>query len=97
MPKRIQRKRTKGWHKPFRAINCTRPGKFGNPFQVSVYGRTEALGLFRAMLPVPELRALHGYPSDLYIREKLHGADLMCYCSLDEDCHVDDLLRIANS
>lgn len=34
MPIRIQRKRTKGWVKPFGAINCTRPSKFSNPFKV---------------------------------------------------------------
>lgn len=34
MPKRIQRKRTKGWRAPLNAINCCRPGKHGNPFRV---------------------------------------------------------------
>ena len=33
-PKRIQRKRTKGWTAPPGAVNCTRPGKWGNPFKV---------------------------------------------------------------
>lgn len=32
MPKRIQRKRTKGWRMPLGAISVTRPGVFGNPF-----------------------------------------------------------------
>lgn len=31
-PKRIQRKRTKGWRMPEGAIYVGRPGKFGNPF-----------------------------------------------------------------
>ena len=34
MPKRIQRKRTKGWKMPEGAVSVTRPGKFGNPFVV---------------------------------------------------------------
>lgn len=29
MPKRIQRKRTKGWKKPDGCVNVTRPGKLG--------------------------------------------------------------------
>jgi hypothetical protein len=33
-PKRIQRKRTKGWKMPPNAISVTRPGKFGNPFRI---------------------------------------------------------------
>jgi len=33
-PKRIQRKRTKGWRMPENAVSITRPGKFGNPFTV---------------------------------------------------------------
>lgn len=34
MPKRIQRKRTKGWRLPDNAVSITRPGRFGNPFTV---------------------------------------------------------------
>jgi hypothetical protein len=37
MPKRIQRRRTKGWKAPEGTVNCTRPGKFGNPFKVGDY------------------------------------------------------------
>lgn len=32
MPKRIQRKRAKGWRMPPNAKSVTRPGPFGNPF-----------------------------------------------------------------
>ena len=32
MPKRIQRRRTKGWRMPVAAICVTRPTVFGNPF-----------------------------------------------------------------
>lgn len=32
MPKRIQRKRTKGWRMPPNTVSVTRPGRFGNPF-----------------------------------------------------------------
>src|SRR6185437_10542536 len=36
-PKRIQRKRTKGWKMPEGAVNVTRPGKHGNPFKIGGY------------------------------------------------------------
>tara|TARA_R110000744_G_scaffold254726_4_gene370302 strand:+ start:590 stop:946 length:357 start_codon:yes stop_codon:yes gene_type:complete len=32
LPKRIQRKRTKGWRMPVGAVNVTRPTIWGNPF-----------------------------------------------------------------
>lgn len=35
MPKRIQRKRTKGWRMPANTVSITRPGKYGNPFTVA--------------------------------------------------------------
>jgi len=34
MPKRIQRKSTKGWRMPEGAVSVTRPGKLGNPYTV---------------------------------------------------------------
>jgi hypothetical protein len=37
MPKRIQRKRTKGWRMPENAVSVTRPGKWGNPFVIGDY------------------------------------------------------------
>ena len=35
MPKRIQRKRIKGWKMPPNTVSVCRPGKFGNPFTVA--------------------------------------------------------------
>lgn len=34
IPKRIQRKRTKGWKMPENTVNVTRPSKWGNPFKL---------------------------------------------------------------
>ena len=36
-PKRIQRKRTKGYRLPDGTICCTRPGKWGNQFPVGMW------------------------------------------------------------
>ncbi len=33
-PKRIQRKRTKGWKMPENTVSVCRPGQYGNPFKV---------------------------------------------------------------
>lgn len=37
-PKRIQRRRTKGWRMPLHAVYVGRPTKWGNPFQVKSAG-----------------------------------------------------------
>lgn len=34
MPERIQRKRVKGWKMPENTVSVTRPGQYGNPFEV---------------------------------------------------------------
>lgn len=38
-----------------------------------------------------------GYPSAEEIRRELAGRDLVCWCPLDQPCHADVLLKIANS
>lgn len=37
MPKRIQRKRVKGWRMPENTVSVTRPGRWGNPFKVGLW------------------------------------------------------------
>ena len=83
MPKRIQRKRTKGWRMPANAVSVTRPGKWGNPYTVEGYGREQAIRLYREWLVGKDL-------------SELRGKDLACYCPLDQPCHADVLLELAN-
>lgn len=125
MPKRIQRKRTVGWRKPEGTINCTRPGKYGNPFKaigndilldVSFrfgkptwrwwqYGDTHQVTMFFKFLldgtfdTITDTDIQHWVKhfKDLNLKETLRDHDLMCFCSLSDDCHVDVLLEIANS
>ena len=97
MPRRLQRKRTKGWRKPDGSRFCGRPTKYGNPFRVGKYGRNVALELFDEMLANPERRKEYMYPSDEEIKAELKGKDLLCWCAVYEKCHVDQLLRISNS
>jgi hypothetical protein len=39
---------------------------------------------------------LHAYPSLDEIRAELAGRDLACWCPLDQPCHADVLLELAN-
>lgn len=90
MAKRIQRRRVKGWRLPEGAVNCARPGKFGNPFKSPPMSREAAVREHKQYLANnPELVAL--------IKAELRGKDLACFCSLELACHVDNLLETANS
>lgn len=98
-PKRIQRKRTKGWRMPERAVYVGRPTMWGNRWRIGVHsnllGRNvktveEAVALYRRLAwPEPHHHA--------WIRENLRGKDLVCWCRLDRPCHADVLLEIANA
>lgn len=46
-PRRIQRKRTKGWLMPNNAVYVGRPSIFGNPFPVGTYGHQKATEYYR--------------------------------------------------
>lgn len=69
----------------------TRPTKWGNPHPLAL-GRAEAVRRYRADLLGGRLGVS---PDD--VRAELRGRDLACYCPLDEPCHADVLLEIANS
>ena len=96
MPKRIQRKRTKGWKMPEGAVYVGRPTKWGNPYTVQgaraagYYGTDAEL----AAMCAAEYRAqaIGCLPID-----ELRGKDLACWCPLDQPCHADVLLELANS
>lgn len=90
-PKRIQRKRTKGWRMPEGAVYVGRPTKWGNPLQVSVFGE-QAFELYRESFQIGAVVT----PPIEEVRKHLRGKDLVCWCRLDRPCHADVLLEIAN-
>jgi hypothetical protein len=109
MPKRIQRKRTKGWKMPPNTVSVTRPGKWGNPYYP---GSGRSRGFFDSDMrmcqhdvrdPQVQVRWFREYMGQKlgegtlkeYI-EPLRGKDLACWCPLDQPCHADVLLEIAN-
>ncbi len=92
MPIRIQRRRVKGWRMPPNTVSVTRPGKWSNPFKVGV-------GEFRDIDSC--LRAYREYLMDcidcgLLDVSEIRGKDLACFCSLEQKCHADILIEIAN-
>lgn len=97
MAKRIQRKRTKGWRMPEGAVYVGRPSRWGNHYRVGAdYDGTpmtadDAVWYFRRFLE----KVMPEWIQDA--RAELRGKDLACWCPLDQPCHADVLLEIANS
>jgi hypothetical protein len=119
-PRRIQRKRTKGWTMPDGAIYVGRPTRWGNPIDWRDYPswspehlpdgeldddprripdaerRRWAVIDFDDALREPRTGRAFGYPAADEIRATLAGRDLACWCPLDQPCHADVLLELAN-
>jgi len=107
-PKRVQLRRTKGWQKPPNTVVVARPSKWGNPWTIDMYRddwtdytdtqlRSMAVSDFRGFMEgrwdrVEEDGPLLAVP-DL---EPLRGKNLACWCPLDQPCHADVLLDLAN-
>lgn len=94
-PRRVQLHRAKGWRKPDGVVVVARPSRWGNPFRIGpTMDRAASVAAFEAMVAGdPDER---DYPSDEEIRAELRGRDLACWCPLDQRCHADVLLDIAN-
>ena len=104
-PKRIQLSRRKGWRMPPNTVNVARPEKWGNPFKVGDYAKLigaqpgytlietneQAVDFYRryAEAWLPEYLAR--------VQRELGGKNLACWCPLDQPCHADVLLELANS
>lgn len=104
IPTRVQRKRTKGFRLPPNTLCCTRPGKWGNPFQVGISHPVSIdTGNFKTdMVMSRELacQLFYHYLQDWTEREPdameelLQYDHLACYCSLAELCHVDMIIQL---
>lgn len=112
MPERVQRQRTKGWRMPENTVYVGRGSKWGNPYRVGYLSGSpysnhqfipknnqEAVDYYRNWVI--------GYVSDgggvklipfagAHRIDELRGKNLACWCRLDQPCHADILLEIAN-
>ena len=105
-PKRIQRQRTKGWRMPEGTVYVGRPTRWGNPFRLGtpnaddcmVCGdRAEAVAKYRSELTTFAGAVNFTGCTVAEIRTELRGKDLACFCPLDQPCHADVLLELANA
>ncbi len=90
------------------AINCARPTKWSNPFSIQhcmkifegtdeASARVKAVHLHKDWLAgLLDEATLFPRPTIEEIREALKGHNLACWCRLDQRCHTDVLMKIAN-
>lgn len=91
MPTRVQLRRTKGWKMPPNTVSVARPTKWGNPYVVGDWGSPKecvdayelGIGVAGGVIPYDDLH-------------ELRGKNLACFCPLDQPCHADVLLDLAN-
>lgn len=108
-PERIRLSRRKGWRKPENTVVVARPSKWGNPYKVGDCDnpwypderntRADAVDFFRMELVLMEgiwWDAGDRYLTPEDVRAELAGKNLACWCPLDQPCHADVLLELAN-
>jgi len=111
-PKRVQLSLATGWSMPPNTVAVDRTTKWGNPFVAGRDGTqaecVEAFGFLAgeeasiallACMPVPAggLDAAAQRLAELGQNpEPLRGKHLACWCRLNQPCHADVLLRLAN-
>lgn len=92
MPKRVQRKRIRGWKMPKNTIYVGRPTKWGNPYIVCEERTAEeAVLMYKKAF---DCDILDFTQQDIWL--ELAGKDLACWCPLNQPCHADVLLKLAN-
>ena len=91
------------------AVNCARPGIYGNPFIFGKHGDTaRCVDLFRKLchgyqcisVDMDCIKAQERFLAKAVPKIKagaLRGKNLACHCLLKNDCHCQPLLEIANA
>jgi len=109
-PKRIQRRRTKGWRMPAHTKCVDRSARWGNPFDWRKLGKKKAAALHRRLLMgkfyCPEMDRRWGFAGVVILCayrawvlkhiHELRGKNLACWCEVTDPCHGDTLLELAN-
>lgn len=109
-PKRIQRKRSKGWKMPPNTVYVGRPSKWGNPWTpentIVTDGKTfptwceQLIGSPSRPATIDD--CVKAYREDMEANtfglnvKELRGKNLACWCPIGSPCHADVLLELAN-
>lgn len=104
--KRVRLSRKRGWKMPPNTVKVDRTTPWGNPFVVGKFGTREQCVNYHARLLTaghvvvghdPSMKEQEDYRRFVVTHlDDLRGKDLACWCPLDEPCHADLLLKLAN-
>lgn len=85
-PVRVQLRRTKGWRMPTNTVKVSRPSPYGN-----------YAGSTRADYE-QDIAEMSNADRSFFMDRvaELRGKNLACWCRLDQPCHADVLLQLAN-
>ncbi len=108
MAERVQLSRKKGAKLPPNTVMVARPSDFGNPFTFKAaegagYTRQGAVSAFEDWVSgnpwaCPSGDNYEARRAKLIRRlPELRGKNLACWCPLDQPCHADVLLDLANA
>ena len=89
--KRIQRKRTKGWKMPPNTVYVGRPTRWGNEYRPGDSGCND-----KPYTPKMAVELFEHYQAPSLDLAPLKGKNLACWCRVDQPCHADVLLKLAN-
>lgn len=86
---------------PPNTVYVGRPSKWGNPFKVGSLWKdaTDGSGVIKS-----KVEAIDAFRNFLFvgkywlqdIRQEITGKNLACWCPLNQPCHADVLLELAN-
>ena len=101
-PIRVQRKRTKGWRMPANTVYVGRPTIWGNRYTAPEFFYVPG---FSGTLTHARQACVDRFEYEMNayflfrerVKFQLAGKNLACWCPLDQPCHADVLLKIANS
>lgn len=89
---------------PPNTVSVCRPGPWGNPWRVGMwkgYSAIDAVRDYRRWIDRdPVVRSAEhtfGFPPVSEEIATLRGKNLACFCALDQPCHADVLLELANA
>jgi hypothetical protein len=74
-------------------VVVSRPSKWGNPFTLKNNPRAIAVMRYDTLVSG---NSASDFPCIADIQRELRGKNLACWCPLDQPCHADVLLRLAN-
>jgi hypothetical protein len=106
-PKRIRLSRAKGWRMPANTVKVDRTTRWGNPYRAGLHcDHQHAVDCHRFLLT--QGRAARSAPDAVsdaadyatFVRDhiaELRGKNLACWCSLNDPCHAELLLELANT